>query len=628
MTKQETDNLIKEAELNQDATVVADDLDTKNETITKVAVVKGTKTTQEDAAIDADALATKVYESRLDNALSGDKADADNSEDTIKAQDAKTANTDALNEVQERTTETLAQGRDLVQEALDNGFESLEDAQERTAKTLESLKTQAQDKSDELQDKADQKLEHAQEALTGLKDNVQDKTKNALESAKDTLNTLKDKAHASLLHARTKVFGESQEASKTDADASLEDLEDTSDLKDKAQEVLDATYDKVQTLKDEASEQLDASSTALKQRVGDLTERLNALKDDATARAETLKEDTQEVASNLKQSAQEAWDKAQTYHKETLELEGDQGLVKKQLSLIGAYLKTLSDDKAVYAPALDVSKIGADGLSQQALDQASRLFTGKFNTLSKLTKKMLPEDKLQDLNQALFNKLASLASDWAQQDLPANLNPAKREIYIECIANQNRALSALGGACSAPMGLAGVILDAFWVVLVALRSVYQIAHVYGHTLTGREGAQIAFGVLSSLDVQKLQEKQLIQMAVSVGKRTAIAAQDGNLADELSNFGVSSGQIDLYRDQVKALVERFGSKGILSAGILGKLLSLTAISVGVYYNTRLIDEVMGVAKATFDLEQIALDVNASADKVNEVDAVASATDADA
>lgn len=68
------------------------------------------------------------------------------------------------------------------------------------------------------------------------------------------------------------------------------------------------------------------------------------------------------------------------------------------------------------------------------------------------------------------------------------MNSAERDAFAQDVANQNRALATLGGVAGLA-GLKGVVADMAWLLMVSLRTVYQVAAIYDKPLTGKEGVK-------------------------------------------------------------------------------------------------------------------------------------------
>lgn len=212
------------------------------------------------------------------------------------------------------------------------------------------------------------------------------------------------------------------------------------------------------------------------------------------------------------------------------------------------------------------------------------------------------QDHLSTATYALYAKIAEVAEFWAQKSLAKDerffsldtMSLVQKHAFANDIANQNRTLVSVGGVAGF-LGLKGVVLDTAWLLLISLKSIYQLARIYDKPLTNKEGVRLAYGILSVCDLEKLQEKQVIMTALAVGDTIFKNAESTSLADELkalaeqyqSNYAQ---KIDGLSDFVD--LNKFNSKW------LRRLLPVASTAVAVHYNNALLQEVLGVAQATF------------------------------
>ena len=166
------------------------------------------------------------------------------------------------------------------------------------------------------------------------------------------------------------------------------------------------------------------------------------------------------------------------------------------------------------------------------------------------------------------------------------------------IANQNRALATLGGLTGLA-GLPGLLADTLWLLLVSLRTVYQLAAVYNQPLTGTQGIKMAYELLSNADLSKMQEKQALLAGLGMSKRLLDNAQSQGLHNELKNLGLKNKNVNYYAEQVDNVANQIGfDLDNIDLTWIRRLLPVTAVAVNIRYNSQLIDEVIGVAQATF------------------------------
>jgi hypothetical protein len=218
----------------------------------------------------------------------------------------------------------------------------------------------------------------------------------------------------------------------------------------------------------------------------------------------------------------------------------------------------------------------------------------------------VPNSFFESTIDGAFAQIAKLADNWSQIDLPnqhrfakiASLDDEQRYALATDIANQNRALATLGGVTGLA-GLPGLLADTLWLLLVSLRTVYQLGAVYNKPLTGKQGIKMAYELLANADLSKMQEKQALLAGIGIGKGLLDSAQSNGLHNELKNLGLQNKKVNFYAEQVDSISSQVGiDLDQINLSWIRKFLPVTAVIVGMRYNSQLIDEVIGVAQATF------------------------------
>ncbi len=283
-----------------------------------------------------------------------------------------------------------------------------------------------------------------------------------------------------------------------------------------------------------------------------------------------------------------------------------------------------------------------DLFREQTLKAAQQLIGTRFATYGKYAKKVVPNSLFQSTVDGAFAQVAKLASTWSQLDLPSehrfadisSLDDSERYALATNIANQNRALATIGGLTGLA-GLPGLLADTLWLLLVSLRTVYQLAAVYNQPLTGKQGVKMAYELLSNADLSKMQEKQALLAGIGVGKGLLDNAQGNGLHSELKNLGLKNKSVNYYAEQVDNIASQVGiDLDQINLSWLRRFLPATAVIVGMRYNSHLIEEVIGVAQATFAPEtklanraitddsgseaKVETDSNSEADKKSDID----------
>ena len=247
-----------------------------------------------------------------------------------------------------------------------------------------------------------------------------------------------------------------------------------------------------------------------------------------------------------------------------------------------------------------------DLFREQTLKATQQLLGTRFATYGKYAKKVVPNSLFESTVDGAFAQVAKLAANWSQIDLPnqhrfaniASLDNEERYALATDIANQNRALATLGGLTGLA-GLPGLLADTLWLLLVSLRTVYQLGAVYNKPLTGKQGVKMAYELLANADLSKMQEKQALLAGLGIGKGLLDNAQSSGLHNELKNLGLQNKSVNFYAEQVDSIASQVGiDLDQINLSWIRRFLPATAVIVGMRYNSQLIDEVIGVAQATF------------------------------
>ena len=247
-----------------------------------------------------------------------------------------------------------------------------------------------------------------------------------------------------------------------------------------------------------------------------------------------------------------------------------------------------------------------DLFREQTLKATQQLLGTRFAAYGKYAKKVVPNSFFESTVDGAFAQIAKLADNWSQIDLPnqhrfaniASLDDEQRYALATDIANQNRALATLGGVTGLA-GLPGLLADTLWLLLVSLRTVYQLGAVYNKPLTGKQGVKMAYELLANADLSKMQEKQALLAGIGIGKGLLDSAQSSGLHNELKNLGLQNKKVNFYAEQVDSIASQVGvDLDQINLTWIRRFLPATAVIVGMRYNSQLIDEVIGVAQATF------------------------------
>ena len=110
---------------------------------------------------------------------------------------------------------------------------------------------------------------------------------------------------------------------------------------------------------------------------------------------------------------------------------------------------------------------------------------------------------------------------------------------------------------------------------------------------------MAYELLANADLSKMQEKQALLAGIGIGKGLLDNAQSSGLHSELKNLGLKNKNVNFYAEQIDNVASQVGiDLDQINLSWVRRFLPVTAVIIGVRYNSQLIDEVIGVAQATF------------------------------
>lgn len=535
----------------------------------------------ETAKTEAQALkddATQTFESA--------KQAVEDKVETIKDQvldqvDSLKDDTDQDDTDQDQEKETL---KDKAVQAAAAAKRKVEDVVDDVKHTTESFKNTASEKIDEIKQAAADKTEEVKSQLSQKADSL----KSSGEELKQTAQTAADDA---ITEVQAAVVSGSVAAA------------------DSAQSTAQSAKDKLNQLFEQGKSALDEKVQELGEKFG-ATEKINTVSENVDLATQVIKEEAQALQTNAQESLQAAKAAGEAYDA----THEDKGLTAK-LGKVGAYLSGMygisqNQNKQYQGVDLHRESFDKDAFHAQSSFFAGQVFGAKAVAAKNVAAKVVPQSKFEAISESLYNKVAEWSNAWAIKDLKNDprfdlintMNAQERHAFAEDVANQNRALATLGGVAGLA-GLKGVLADAAWLLMVSLRTVYQVAAIYDQPLTGKEGAKKAYGVLSGANLEKLQEKQVILTALALGSSMLANAQQTGIKAQLDSLSARYRESQPYAKQFLDL-DKFVNLDNLNPNWLHKILPISAVAVGAHYNNELIDEVIGTAMATFsdDFEQ--------------------------
>lgn len=447
----------------------------------------------------------------------------------------------------------------------------------------------------------------------------------------------------------TRTTDEQETADDTNKDDNADnkggqnDTTSLTDTKERIEQGVDDVKEQAQEAKEQVQEIIDDVKQTAKDKLGDAEQAIDDFKDKADTAVQNITDKAQEIAQNVKEQLTDkariiddakdkadelmggVADKADDMKNKAVQVLDDakeglgeqlkqanvsnQGGLGGLLNKLGAYLgSTAKQNKAYHAVNLDQESFDKDAFRQQSAAMSAKLFGAKFATAQSLVGKIAPSASSDSISDFVFDKVAVWARQWAKKDLSRDIRFGKldqltdleRDNFAKDIASQNRALAVMGGLAGF-FGVKGVVADSVWLTMVSLKAVYQLGLIYDKPLTGDDGAKLAYGMLSGADLSKLQEKQMVLTALALGNTVLTNAQHASLKQELKNAGLKYKAGDSIAKQLDAL-SKYVDIDKFNFSWLQKLLPVTSVAAGAYYNRELIDEVLGTAMATFRPER--------------------------
>lgn len=559
-----------------------------------------------------------------------------------KAQSLQEDAADIVEALKQAASDKVETTKAEAQSLKDDATQTFESAKQAVEGKVEAIKEQVLDQVDSLKDDTDQDntdqdqekqtlKDKAVQAATAAKrkvEDVVDDVKHTTESFKNTASGKIDEIKQAAVDKTEEV--KSQLSQKADAlKSSGEELKQTAqtaanDAITEAQAAVvsgsvaaaDSAQSTAQSAKDKLNQLFEQGKSALDEKVQELgekfgaTEKINAVSENVDLATQVIKEEAQALQTNAQESLQAAKAAGEEYDA----THEDKGLTTK-LGKVGAYLSGMygiSQNKNKHYQGVDLHResFDKDAFHAQSSFFAGQIFGAKAVAAKNVAAKVVPQSKFEAIGESLYNKVAEWSNAWAIKDLKNDprfdlintMNTQERHAFAEDVANQNRALATLGGVAGLA-GLKGVLADAAWLLMVSLRTVYQVAAIYDQPLTGKEGTKKAYGVLSGANLEKLQEKQVILTALALGSSMLANAQQTGIKAQLDSLSARYRESQPYAKQFLDL-DKFVNLDNLNPNWLHKILPISAVAVGAHYNNELIDEVIGTAMATFsdDFEQ--------------------------
>ena len=573
-----------------DMEVVADNIDIANTSVSDVAVVKLPSDTESDTDNDEQSQSFNKFDDKnLNKGLDTKVAQKFDkiSDDTSSNDDSDDSKDSKIDDIKETAQDVKETAQQVTQDVKETAWDKIDEL----TKSIGSA-VGFDDKDDDTNDDKDDDTNTptAQQVAKDIKDAAQDVKETAQQVTQDVKETAWDK-----IDELTKSIGSA---------VGFDDKDDDTNTPTAQQVAKETAQNKI----DELAKQLGAVVNTDEPDDLDVSDGdgLNDDKEDKNDKDD--KKDGQKKVDNQVDAKQ---NHSTTNPSDYYDVGGISGLLTKA----GAYLGRNYQDKNYQGVDLHDSTTTKHPFYIQSSTLGGSfvksIFGKKVTVAHHLADKFISDDKLNTISQSVYEKIAELARAWALRTLPVDpktLSSTQKDELAQSLANQNRALATAGGVTGF-FGLTGVVMDTAWLLLVALRTVYQLSAVYGVPLTKKEGIKMAYSVLSGADLDKMQEKQIILTALALAKKTLVYAGENGLKEELIKLSSSNINIDDFDGLLKfthldKLVEKYGIDiNGLNTHWSHRLVAVSAVGVAAHYNHRLIDEIIGTAMATFKADEM-------------------------
>ena len=565
-----------------DMEVVADNIDIANTSVSDVAVVKLPSDTESDTDNDEQSEQSQSF-NKFDDKNLNKGLDTKVAQKFDKISDDTSSNDDSDDSKDSKD--------DSKDSKIDDIKETAQDVKETAQQVAQDVKETAWDKIDELTKSIG--------SVVGFDDKDDDtNTPTAQQVAKETAKDVKETAQ----DVKETAWDKIDELTKSIGSVvGFDDKDDDTNTPTAQQVAKETAQNKI----DELAKQLGAVVNTDEPDDLDVSDG-DGLNDDKEDKDD--KKDGQKKVDNQVDAKQ---NHSTTNPSDYYDVGGISGLLTKA----GAYLGRNYQDKNYQGVDLHDSTTTKHPFYIQSSTLGGSfvksIFGKKVTVAHHLADKFISDDKLNAISQSVYEKIAELARAWALRTLPVDpktLSSTQKDELAQSLANQNRALATAGGVTGF-FGLTGVVMDTAWLLLVALRTVYQLSAVYGVPLTKKEGIKMAYSVLSGADLDKMQEKQIILTALALAKKTLVYAGENGLKEELIKLSSSNINIDDFDGLLKfthldKLVEKYGIDiNGLNTHWSHRLVAVSAVGVAAHYNHRLIDEIIGTAMATFKADEM-------------------------
>ncbi|MEY2863850.1 MAG: hypothetical protein RLY58_1557 [Pseudomonadota bacterium] len=283
------------------------------------------------------------------------------------------------------------------------------------------------------------------------------------------------------------------------------------------------------------------------------------------------------------------------------------GRARRWVDQGGALLAKLSDgDAPQTAPNLEQDHYpDPRALFRNQLPVLTKqLFGARVGSASQLMSKFIPLDAIEQWSDHLFEQAARFAThlspmsellelaEVADEAALHRLSPEQASLVVDRIMNRNRLLVAAEGALTGWTGILGAVVDLPAVLIIGLRSIYQIGQCYGVDLSTPVGQQTVYRVLAAADLSLISEKQALMLSLTTLQQ--LIAQ-GNVA-ALQGMVGSATNAAYFQKLTQDLSQALNIH--IRPQVLSRVVPLAASATSAVYNVRLVTAIGHMAQLAF------------------------------
>lgn len=156
---------------------------------------------------------------------------------------------------------------------------------------------------------------------------------------------------------------------------------------------------------------------------------------------------------------------------------------------------------------------------------ANQLLGKRFGAVSRVAR-FVPSSAFDTVTDMVFGRAANLADRLAGSEALLesagiasladlrDADPARRDQLADMAIDQNRLVAMLEGGITGGLGFAGKAVDLPALLILVLRTVYQVGYSYGFDLKGESGRALVFEALGQANMDALARKEAVALGIN------------------------------------------------------------------------------------------------------------------